>query len=290
MSRKFDGSDGNRDDIDAVTVAAVQFTPEFGNVEANRNRTVEAIRDVAGAVDVDLVVLPELVTSGYVFESRAEVRNLAEPRDGTSVEAWTEAAAKTGAWVVGGFPEAGADGTLYNAAAVVAPDGLVGIYRKTHLWNEEKRWFEPGDGLPVFDTPFGRLGVQVCNDVWFPGATVTQARAGADLISLPTNWPAVEGAERAGGWTRGAHLAVAHASANRVGFVCADRTGTERGTTFEGQSLIVDADATLAAGPAPIDSDATLTGTIDPEIAREKALTEYDDALGDRRPELYDLE
>lgn len=285
---------------DDVTVATVQFAPEFGDVAANRERTVEAIHDVAGDAsdtdarggdgDVDLVVLPELVTSGYVFESHEELRELAEPRDGPSIEAWANAAAATGAWVVGGFPELASDGTVYNAAAVVSPDGLEGIYRKTHLWNEEKRWFEPGDELPVYDAPFGRLGVQICNDVWFPEATTTQARAGADLVALPTNWPTVEGEERPGGWTRGAHLAVARASSNRVGFACADRTGTERGTSFEGQSLVVDADAMVTAGPAPVDADATLTGTVDVAVAREKAFTDWDDALGDRRPAIYDLD
>jgi len=284
-----DASDDHPDDGTAdIDVATVQFAPTFGNAAANRDRTVAAIHEVGDAVD--LVVLPELATSGYVFASHEEVRDLAEPRKGPSVAAWAEAAAATGAWVVGGFPERGADGTLYNAAAVVAPDGLVGVYRKTHLWNEEKRWFEPGDELPVFDAPFGRLGVQVCNDLWFPEATTTQARAGADLVALPTNWPATAGTERPGGWTRGAHLAVARASSNRVGLACADRTGTERGTTFEGQSLVVDADATVAAGPAPVDADATLTGTVDRASAREKALTAYDDVLGDRRPGLYDLE
>jgi len=268
-----------------VRVAAVQTVPALGEVTENVDRTVEAIRAADGA---DLVVLPELANTGYVFESRAEARDLAEPRDGPTVEAWQAAAAGADAWVVGGFTEADGD-ALYNSAAVVSPDGLEGVYRKAHLWNREELWFEPGDELPVFETPFGRLGVQVCNDLWFPGATVTQARRGADLIALPTNWvPAASGGERPGGWTVGVHLAVARASSQRVAFACADRAGTERGVQFMGQSVVVDPDGLVAAGPAPAEGEATVAADLDLAAARRKAMTDYDHALADRRPDLYD--
>lgn len=268
-----------------VSVGIVQTVPEFGDVAANVERTAAAIRDV----DADLVVLPELANTGYVFASRPEARRLAEPRDGRTVAAWQEAAADAGAWVVGGFAERDGD-RLYNSAAVISPDGLETVYRKTHLWNREELWFEPGEELPVVEMPFGRLGVQICNDLWFPEATVTQAKRGADLVALPTNWvPAASDGERPGGWTVGTHLAVARASSSRVAFACADRAGTERGVAFMGQSAVVNPDGLVAAGPAPEDGSATLRADLDLAAARRKALTGYDDALGDRRPELYDL-
>lgn len=268
-----------------VRVAAVQTVPAFGDVTANVERTARAIRE---RQDADLVVLPELANTGYVFESRGEARDLAEPADGPTVEAWREAAADADAWVVGGFAERDGD-ALYNSAAVVSPDGLAGVYRKAHLWYREKLWFEPGDDLPVYETPFGRLGVQICNDLWFPEATVAQARRGADLIALPTNWvPAASGGERPGGWTVGVHLAVARASSSRVAFVCADRAGTERGVQFMGQSVVVDPDGLAAAGPAPAEGEATLAADLDLADARRKTVTDHDHALADRRPDLYD--
>lgn len=268
-----------------VDVAAIQTVPEFGAVSENVERTVDAIEDCGAA---DLIVLPELANTGYAFESRTEARSLAEPSDGPTVEAWEVAARRVEAWIVGGYAERDGD-ALYNSAAVVSPDGLVGSYRKTHRWNEERLWFDPGEALPVFSTPFGRLGVQICNDLWFPEATVTQARRGADLIALPTNWvPAAAGGDRPGGWTVGAHVAVANANANRVAFACADRAGTERGLEFMGQSVIVDPNGLAAAGPAPTDGEATLTATVDLATARKKTLTDYDHVLADRRPELYD--
>jgi predicted amidohydrolase len=268
-----------------VDVAAIQTVPEFGAVSKNVERTVDAI-EACG--DAELIVLPELANTGYAFDSRSEARELAEPSDGPTVAAWEAAASQVDAWIVGGYAER-AGAALYNSAAVVSPDGLVGTYRKTHLWDEEHLLFESGEALPVFSTPFGRLGVQICNDLWFPEATVTQAKRGADLVALPTNWvPATADGARPGGWTIGVHAAVANANANRVAFACADRAGTERGLEFMGQSAILDPDGLVAAGPAPADGEATLTATIDLAPARQKPITDYDHVLADRRPELYD--
>ncbi|SFC42500.1 Predicted amidohydrolase [Halobiforma haloterrestris] len=271
---------------ESVRVAVAQTVPEFGAVDRNRRRTLEIVRKNA---DADLVVLPELATTGYVFESESELADLAEPRDGETASAWAEAAAETGTWIVGGVAER-AGASYYNSALVVSPDGLEGVYRKVHPWNEEKRWFAAGSDLPVFETPFGRLGVQICNDQWFPEATITQARAGADLIAVPTNWvPNPDGDGRPGDWTAGVHQAVAHADANRVWIACADRAGTERGTAFEGQSVVVAPDGVPAAGPAPADGEHVLAVDCDLARARDKSLTPRDDALADRRPEVYDL-
>ncbi|QCS44859.1 nitrilase family protein [Natrinema versiforme] len=276
----------------ATRVAVAQTIPEFGAVEPNRDRTVDIVRENASA---DLVVLPELSTTGYVFDSIEEVAALAEPRDGPTGRAWETVAAETDTWIVGGFAEADG-GAFYNSALIVSPDGIEGVYRKVHRWNEEKRWFDPGDDAPVFETPFGRLGVQICNDLWFPEQTITQARAGADLIAVPTNWvpePAGEGAavnaERQAGWTMGVHQTIAHANANRVFIACADRAGTERGTSFEGQSVVVDPIGVPLAGPAPRTGEHTVLADCDLPRARSKRLTGRDDVLADRRPDVYDL-
>ncbi|MFC6718939.1 nitrilase family protein [Natrialbaceae archaeon GCM10025810] len=269
-----------------VRIAAVQTVPEFGAVESNRGRTVERVRSNQ---DADLVVLPELATTGYVFESTDEVTSMAEPRDGPTGQAWAEVAAETETWIVGGFAEA-SNQSVYNSALIVSPDGIKGVYRKVHLWNEEKRWFDAGSELPVFQAPFGRFGVQICNDLWFAEQTIAQARDGVDLVAVPTNWvPGSAGEDRPGGWTMGVHQAIAHANANRVYIACADRSGTERGVTFEGQSVIVDPNGSPVAGPAPMTGEHAVVTDCDLTIARNKALTANDDALEDRRPSVYAL-
>ncbi len=265
-------------------VTVVQTVPKFGAVESNRRTTVEAVEAHA---DADLVVLPELATSGYVFESRREVDAAAEPADGPTAAAWASVAAETGTWVVGGFPERDGAAT-YNSSLVVSPEGVEGVYRKVQLWNEEKRWFEPGSRVPTFETPFGVLGVQICNDLWFPELTVSQAQAGVDIVAVPTNW-VPEPAARPAGWTMGVHQAVAAANANRVFVACADRAGTERGVTFEGQSVVVDPDGIPVAGPLPDTGSHAAAADCDLGRARNKSLTERDHVLADRRPDVYDV-
>lgn len=272
-------------------VAVVQSVPEFGAVERNRDRLREAIRANA---DADLVVLPELSTTGYVFETREEVVSMAEPADGETAGEWANLAAEVGTWIVGGFVEADGD-ACYNSALVVSPDGVESVYRKVHRWNEEERWFAAGDDLVTVDAPFGRIGVQICNDLWFGEQTTAQALAGVDIVAVPTNWvpePAREDPAdgRPGGWTMGVHQAIANANANRVFVACADRAGTERGVSFEGQSVIVDPDGVPVAGPAPITGEHTLAADCDLSRARMKELTPRDDALADRRPDVYGLE
>lgn len=264
-------------------VAVVQTEPEFGAVDANRQTTVEAVREHA---DADLVVLPELATSGYVFESHEEVDDVAEPADGPTADAWSSVAAETDTWVVGGFPEADGE-DRYNSSLVVSPDGVEGTYWKVHRWNEEKKWFEAGDDLPVFDTPFGRLAVQICNDLWFPEQSITQAQSGVDIVAVPTNW-VPEPADRPAGWSMGVHHAVANANSTRLFFACADRAGTERGVTFQGQSVVVDPDGVPVAGPLPDAGSHSAAVDCDLTRAREKALTPHDDVLADRRPDVYD--
>jgi predicted amidohydrolase len=245
------------------------------------------VREAIGA-GVGIVLLPELVTSGYVFESAEEARHLAQPVDGPALSDWAEEAARGEAVVIGGFAELGDDGVVYNSAAVMGPDGLLAVYRKTHLWDREKLWFTPGGESPsVVETPFGRIGVAVCYDLYFPELTRGLALAGADVIVVPANLPLFP---RPKG-ERPVEIAVAQATAhvNKVWVAVCDRSGREceRGVHWTGASCIVDPDGWLAAGPV----DEYGTGIISAEChygrARDKSWGERNDVVGDRRPELY---
>jgi predicted amidohydrolase len=157
--------------------------------EGMRRLTREAVREAVTA-GAGLVILPELSTSGYVFESPAEARACAEPVGGPSLLGWAEEAARGDAVVIGGFCELGEDGALYNSAAVVDATGVLGVYRKIHLWDREQLFFEPGDACaPVLETRAGRIGVAVCYDLNFPEIARGLALGGAELIALPANFP-----------------------------------------------------------------------------------------------------
>jgi 5-aminopentanamidase len=267
-----------------VRIACAQLAPRVAHAEENRRLAAEAVRSAVSA-GACIVVLPELVTSGYVFESPEEARSLAQPVE-DALEEWILAAARGEAVVIGGFAELGEDGGVFNSAAVVGPEGIHAVYRKTHLWDREKLCFQPGgEPPPVVDTPFGRIGLAVCYDLYFPELMRGLALAGADLIAVPANLPLFP---RPKG-ERPVEIALAQATAHvsKVWLALCDRAGSERGVDWTGASCIVDPDGFLAAGPVKDHAIGIISAECDLDRARNKAWGERNDVVGDLRPELY---
>lgn len=267
-------------------VAAIQLAPVVGDLAAN----AETVRAALAAVpdDVDVVVLPELATSGYVFRDAAEARSCAVPATDATVAGWATTASRlaggAGGIVVGGFAELGEDGVVYNSAAVVDASGVVGVYRKVHLWDGEKACFTPGDRPPlVVDTPHGRIGVAICFDMEFPEWTRLAALGGAELLAVPTNWPWVDRPE--GERAPEVQIAMAAARVNRMAIACADRCGTERGVDWNEGTSIVDADGWVRAATGP--GAGMIVADLDLVATRDKTLSPVADLFGDRRPDLY---
>jgi 5-aminopentanamidase len=260
-------------------IACQQLAPVIGDVPGNRARARAAIRAAADQ-GADVVVLPELATSGYMFASPEEAAELAVGAD----EILDEWAAEAGDVVVaGGFCERGDDGRIYNSAAVLDGSGTRAIYRKLHLWDREKLVFTPGSAPPpVLDSRVGRVAPIICYDLEFPELTRSLALAGVQLLVVPTNWPLVPRPE--GERPPEALIAMAAARVNRMAVACADRVGAERGQEWTGGTTIVGVDGWVAAESR----DAGLViADVDLEPALDKRLTDHADAFGDRRPELY---
>jgi 5-aminopentanamidase len=263
-------------------VACQQLAPTLGDLGANRKLARDAIREATQA-GADVVVLPELITSGYMFESPEESAAAAISADHELLCEWAREAAEADIVVIGGFCELGEDGRVYNSAAMLDATGLRAVYRKLHLWDREKLVFTPGgEPPPVIDTRVGRIGVVICYDLEFPELTRSVALRGAQLLVVPTNWPLVPRPE-------GEHppevlIAMAAARVNRMAVACADRLGTERGQEWTGGATVVGVDGWIAAQtrePGLIWADIAL------EPASDKRLTEHAHAFGDRRPEFY---
>jgi 5-aminopentanamidase len=289
-----------------VKVAACQLGLSVGDVTANRAAAAAAVEEAAGH-GADLVVLPELCDSGYVFSGVEEARALAAPAtDNPTLQGWRLLAGQHATVIAGGFCELGQDGRLYNSAAVVSGDGVLAVYRKAHLWDAEKLVFTPGDRPPpVVSLPFGRVGLMVCYDLEFPewvrlaalgGAAGSgpaergvagpgPAERGADLIAAPVNWPAmpVPAGERPADVVR----VQAEASMNRVFIAVADRCRAERGVSWVGGTVIVGPDGYPLAGPVVADRSAVLVAPCDLAQARDKRVSTHNDVLTDRRPALY---
>jgi predicted amidohydrolase len=240
----------------------------------------------AVAEGVQVVVLPELASSGYVFQSVEEARAAAVPADGALLAGWAEEAARGDALVVGGFCELADDGRLFNSAVLLDGDGVIAVYRKIHLWDEEPGWFVPGEApAPVVQTRHGRIGLAVCYDLEFPELTRGLALEGAELIAVPTNWPRDEAAPN--GQPVLLTLAVTTAYCNKVFVAVADRCGAERGVDFAGASVIAGPDGARLAGPVEGGGVATLHVDCDLRAAREKRTGARNDAFADRRPDRY---
>ena len=266
-----------------MLVAVAQIEPKL--VEKERNlETILARMDEAAAAGARLIVLPECAIPGYMFASADEALPFAEEIPGPSSELLERESSRLGLHVVCGVIERDGD-ALRNAAVLVSPDdGLVGTYRKTHLpFLGVDRFVVPGDELPVWETPLGRIGIEICYDLRFPEATRTLALRGADIVAHPTNFPMAARIQTE-------LITVARAAENRVYLLTANRVGKERWAEFCGWSQIVD-----PYGVRLDEADATeeklLVAEVDVEKARDKDYVipgEYELYLfGHRRPDLY---
>jgi predicted amidohydrolase len=265
-----------------VRVAAVRLGPEIGALEANRRAAVSAIEEAAAA-GAELVVLPELAVSGYVFSGADEAHSCAEPAPGPTTEAWQAAAERTGCTVVGGLCELDRSGRLRNSAVVVDPSGLRAVYRKLHLWGREKLMFVAGDEAPpVIETQSGRIGVGICYDLWFPELARNLALRGADILVAPSNLSASP--SQPGLPHVDVVVAIATAHVNRMHVVVADRCRDERGERWLGASLVVAADGSLVAQSFDGAQPGSVLADLDLAGARDKRWGEHNDLLGDRRP------
>jgi predicted amidohydrolase len=270
----------------SAVVACCQLAPRIGEVDVNRARTCDAIGHAAQS-GANIVVVPELALSGYVFDDAEEARGLAEPIDGPTVEAWSALAREHELVIAGGVAELADDGSLFNSAVLIDRDGLRACYRKAHLWDREKLVFEPGSAPPpVLDTVHGRIGLMICYDVEFPEWVRLPALAGAELLLVPLNWPHYDApaGERPAEVVR----VQAAASSNRMFVAACDRAGVERGVAWLSGSVIVDPGGFPLAGPVLRDEAVTILAECDLTAAREKRISEHNDVHSDRRPELYE--
>jgi len=260
-----------------MRVGFLQFAPKFGAVTRNLNHIAQRLE----GVEADIVVLPELGNSGYLFVNREEVASLAETIPGPTTDLLCEVAEKNDVHLVLGMPER--DGKhYYNSAVLVGPHGLIGSYRKVHLFYEEKLYFQPGNkGFPVFEVNGVKVGLLVCFDHLFPEAARTLALQGVQLISHPSNLVLPTKAQLS---TR------VRAMENRLFWVLCNRFGTEdRGDkrlTYTGESQIVDPDGQVLVSGSKAD-EALRVVEIDPTQALDKHVTRLNDLFEDRRPQVY---
>lgn len=256
-----------------MKIGYVQFAPAFGDIDANIERIGILLEHCREA---DLLVLPELASTGYRFASREEALSLAQGDDGEFVQFLAAQCARHDFHLVAGFNER-EDGLLYNSSVLVGPHGVVGKFRKLHLFMDEKDIFEPGNlGLPLFDIGQCKVGLLICFDWVFPEAWRVLAMQGADIICHPSNL-VLPYAQQA---------VPVHAMLNRIYAVTCNRTGTERDLAFTGQSIIASPGGEVLSRAAT-DREASSIVEVDIGAARDKRITPRNDVIKDRRTDVY---
>ena len=258
-----------------VKIGFIQTHPILAQPERNIARIEELVGQARGA---DLLVLPELCHTGYRFESRKQAWELSETVNGSVFLGRLQVLCeKHQLHVVAGFNERDGE-KLFNSAVLVGPDGVIGKYRKMHLFMDEKDIFEPGDiGLPVFDIGFCRVGLLICFDWIFPEVWRILALKGADIICHPSNLVIPGLCQKA---------IPVHAVCNRVFVITANRIGTERDLTFTGLSTVADPKANVLI-QASSDREEVDLIDVDIALARDKNATPRNHVFNDRRPGEY---
>lgn len=284
---------------DVINLGVVNFTCVWGDKAANLRRIVQ-YAERAGERGADMVVFPETALTGYGNDAehdRAEKMHvrLAETIPGPSTDAVAEVARRFGMYVIFGMPER-ADGNVYNASAIVSPDGAAMSYRKLHLPFDEKEWAIVGQRPLLFDTPWGPVGISICYDTYcFPELIRWYRSQGARLVLNVTACP--EAPCTAGA----AKLTIpAYAYVNYVFIASANLCGYERGVRFIGGSSVVGPDFTKGGatsylgatfGEPGSEKPGMFLGTIDLSLAdlfTDIPLFRKDEeGHADFRPDLY---
>ena len=280
-SRSNEGRFGKKRSCEKRTahLALIQFESVLCDPAANIEKACRMIAEAA-AQGADLVVLPELFSTGYQLNIVGpRMPDLAESVDGPTVRALQEAARAGGCYVVAGLALThGLAGVAFNSAVFIDRDGEVqGVYDKQHLWALERFYFRSGCGCPVFDTDFGRVGVMICYDMGFPEVARMLALQGAELVVCPSAWCA----EDMDVWDVNVP---ARALENTVFVAAVNRFGEEDGLVMPGHTKVCDPRGHVVAELAE-EAEGVLHARIDlGTLAAARQVSPY---LRDRRPDLY---
>lgn len=264
-----------------IKTAGVQLAP---SVDRERNLSKAGMLiEVAAGEGAKIIALPQLFSLNW-FPASIDRKNmaLAENEEGPTFTFLKETAKRLGVVLIGSLFEVD-NGRYFNTAVVTGPQGIIGKYRKVHvpqipLW-EERAYFSPGDlGFPVFETPYGRIGVQLCWDIFFPEGFRILALKGAEMVFAPTA-SAFEHSHKK--WER-AISAAAHANGFFVFRV--NRVGREEKQEFYGKSFCCGPDGEMIDSPSGASEGVVIAEADLSEVAAVRNEWVF---LKDRRPGAY---
>lgn len=215
-----------------ITIATVQMKPALGESEDNLVKMSDFVSKIASQQKVDLIVFPELATSGY--ELGVRFTELAQRIPGPTVNLMSQRAAEFGVYIAFGMvTKEKVESVLFNSAVLVGPDGeMLGSYNKVHLRGEERMAFREGFRLPVIETEIGTVGLLLGWDLAFPEVARSLTLDGAELLCVLANWETAQVEE----WRT---YVRARAYENALYVAASNRVGEDVTLNFGGESMIV---------------------------------------------------
>ena len=262
--------------------AAAQTLARLGDVKHNIEVAAQLVNE-AVRQGAELVVLPECMNTGYLFDSAEHCRALAERvPDGPFGSAISALAREHGIFVASGITEwDDTRGRIFNSGIMFDRNGKLAVhYHKQFLATHDQNWFSFGErGCPVVDTDLGRIGLMICFDGRIPEIARSLALQGAEIIVDMANFFAMDQADMWG---------PARCYENGVWLVAATKAGYERSIYYPGGSMIVDPNGRVAA-KMPYDRHGVIVADVSPEFAREKPIYSANDKFADRRPSTYGM-
>lgn len=264
-------------------VATVQYEPTLGEKEKNILDLLRLVEEAASH-GARLIVLPALATTGAGWLSSDEIAPYVEPIPGPTSERFQALARRYDCYIALGMPEVDpATQLYYNSVALLGSAGVVGTYRKIHSNIGDPRWARDGDlGIPVWETPLGRISALICIDMQYFEAARSAALRGADVLVLPTNW--TEDTAPSSWW-------MMRAFENGMFVVAANRYGRDRGVNYQGGSCVIDPAGKVQAFQPT--GEGIVYGEVDIQRSRDKIWRHKGETIGsplaDRVPSEYRL-
>ena len=272
-----------------VKVGLIQMScVDENNPEPNLEKALRLIDEAAGK-GADIVALQELFNTPY-FPNRPrdsqKYFDMAETIPGPTIERVADKAREHNMVIMAPIYEREMAGVYYNSAALIGPDGeLIGVYRKMHIPHSEdfieKYYFKPGNlGFPVFDTPFGKIGILICYDRHFPEGARALGLAGAEILLIPVASPRPTASEVF------VKELMGMAIANQYFVAAVNRVGVELKEEFYGTSLVCDPRGNIIAQAGNQEDEVLVTGI---DLAQVEATRNNWLFYRDRRPDAYDV-
>lgn len=259
-----------------ITIAQIQFQPALGDIISN---TKEVAKLIDKCKNCNLIILPELSDIAYNFpDKNYALKHSQEFEENIFVKMLREKSTEYELSIISGFAEKHTD-KLFNSSILIHKGEILGIYRKIHLFMNEKDIFLPGKGnIEVYNLGDFKIGMLICFDYLFPEVWRILAEKGADIIAHPSNLV-----------TYNAFKVIPALSVmNKVFIATTNRIGSDNGLSFAGRSFLCKPEGEIISEASSSETE-ILISKIDASNARNKFITERNHVFKDRRPEEYNL-